>query len=474
MKKITLLLVALLTGVMSYAQITFESFNQEKIESSSRMYSIGEENFILINSEEYIVFSPDMKAVSKTTLDFEKKTVFISAYNSSDGGIIALFRVYKKKEERYTYTKVVISPNGKLTNTEILSSMDEERKARSAAYSITSPDGNLHAHFLFAMDKNNILNELVIFTMDNEGNIVSTRNVDPTFNNETFSFYKAHITNEGELYFAFSSTQKSKKKKDLQNISLHVLRVNEDGEEMFNLDDIEFGFMESMSMLMLENGNLFFGGFYSADPKNRVPGRFSVVFDMEREEFQQINMALLPGYEKHSLYNIYVLGMYEMENTVIMLGEEKRLIEYKDKDGTKRIYQAKNVLICPFGKDGEGMKDNAITKLNASPNHPTFIYSGVLKSGNNLYVLSNCHYKKELVGKGNKTVNTGSSFGKIGIRINVIAENGSIENKTVEAPNAGKYGFSRIIYTDDNNAFLLFGRPGFLNYEYRVRKVTLP
>ncbi|MDL2296797.1 hypothetical protein LJC68_06950 [Bacteroidales bacterium OttesenSCG-928-B11] len=474
MKRTILVLVTLMMGIMSYAQITFENFNQEKVQSVSKVYPIGEENFMIINNEEYVVINPSMKTVSKTTFNFEKKTVFVSAYNSSDGGIIAIFRVYQKKDELYTYTKVVISPDGKLTNTEVLSSMAEERKERNVARSITSPDGNLHAHFLFTMDKNNILKELVILIMDNEGEIVSTRNVNPTFNNETFSFHKAYITNEGELYFAFSSTQKSKKRKDLQNISLHVLRVNEDGGEMFNLDDIEFGFIESMSMLMLENGDMFFGGFYSADPKKRIPGRFSVVFNKEQGEFQNMSTALLSGYEKHSPYDIYVLGMYEMENTVIMLGEEKRLITRRDNKGNVTYeYYAKNVLVCPFQKDGEMLKENAITKLNKSNNHAIFLYSSALKSGNNLYVLSNCNYKNEKSGKGHKTVNTGGTHAKIGIRVNVIAEDGSIERKTVEAPNVEKYGFSHIIYSDENQAFLLFGKAQLFKYEFKVRKVTL-
>ncbi|MDR2980372.1 MAG: hypothetical protein LBV02_08050 [Bacteroidales bacterium] len=472
MKKTLLFITFLVASLMLQAQIKFSSFMPESVLYASSVVPIGEEDFIAINDESYVIFNSSLEVLSKNDFDFPKLTGFVSAYQGADGGVIALFRTYDKKEDAFNYLKLFFNENGEISNKEELTSISEKKKEGNVSRSITSPDGNLHAHFIFTLDKNDKLKELIFFIFDNAGTVLESRSINPSFVNESFSFYKALLANDGTLYFALSSKQSSKKRKDDTNEYIHILKVNEDGETFFNYNDFEFGYMASMHMIQLENNNLFIGGFYSADRKKNVPGRFGIVFDTEREEFLNINTELLRKYDKNTPFQLNMICIHEMENTVVMIGEEKRMIVKYTNQGYYYEWQTKDLVICPFEKNGEMLAEKIIPKHLKSAAQQLFVNAGVIKTGNELHIISNGIYKRHLAGKGEKIAALSTQHPKTGTIVYTVSETGTLESKKVDMPNAEKRGFVRVIYADEHQAFLLFGKGKFIHFDYKLRSVT--
>lgn len=480
MKKITLFISLFVLSVMVHAQVKFSQFGSESIDYTSVTHPIGEDDFIIIHDNSYVLFNNSLKKTVNVPLDFEKGTKFVSVYDWIDGGVVAIFRAYDKKSDEYTYTKIYIDASGTMVKSENLVSLSEARREGNVARSITSPDGNLHAHFIFALDRSNHLKELVILILNNEGNVVDTRNFTPKFSNESFSFYKAALGNDGTLYFAFTSKQQSKKKKGSTNECIHILKVNENGETFFDFDEFEFGYIASMNMVQLDNGNLFIGGFYSVEPKKNLPGRFGLVFDSQQENFSSMNARRLSKYEKTTPFDINVLDIREMESTVLMIGEEKRLIQRQTKDGVYYEWQTKDIVVAPFEKEGGIMPETHIVKHLKSAGWQLFVNSDVIKVGNTLGVISNGSYKNQLAGKGEKLVNMGGAHAKTGTVVYLVSEEGAITEKKLEAPNAEKRAFIHVLYADDNQAVLLYAKPkaGFLGaaslagFDFKLRRIA--
>lgn len=480
MKKIALFVTLFVLSTIGHAQIDFSQFGAETIDYAAIMHPIGEDGFIVVHDDSYVLFNNSLKRTVKVPLDFGKGTKFVSMYDWIDGGVVAIFRTYDKSVDEYSYTKIFIDAGGTMVNTENLASLSEARREGNLARSITSPDGNLHAHFIFALDKSNYLKELIILILNNEGSVVETRSFMPQFSNESFSFAKAVLANDGTLYFAFTSKQQSKKKKGNTNECINLLRVNENGETFFEFDEFEFGYIASMSMIQMDNGNLFIGGFYSEEPKENQPGRFVLVFDPQQENFSGMNARRLSKYEKTTPFDINVLDIREMESTVLMIGEEKRLIQRQTKDGIYYEWQTKDIVVSPFEKDGGIMPETHIIKHLKSAGWQLFVNSDVIKVGNTLGVISNGSHKNQLAGKGEKLVNVGGTHAKTGTIVYLVSEEGTITEKKLEAPNAEKRAFIHVLYADDNQAILLYAKPkaGILGamslagYDFKLRRVA--
>lgn len=480
MKKITLIISFILLCMMVQAQVNFSKLKAEQIEYTSVAHKIDGDGFIIFHDDSYVVFDHSLSKKAKVMLDCDKGTIFISVYDWVDGGVVALYRTYNKKEDEYTYQKFFINASGTIENTENLASLSEGRKEGNISRSITSPDGNLHAHFVFALDKSSKLKELIILTLNNDGDIVDSRSFTPEFDNESITFYKAILTNDGTLYFTLTSKQKSKKKKESLNECIHIIKVNESGVAFYNYDDFEFGFIGSMSLIQLTNGDLFIGGYYSEEPKKNLPGRFGLVFETENEHFSKMNYKRLSKYEKVTPFDINVLDIREMENTVLMIGEEKRYVVRQTKDGYYYEWQTKDIVVTPFQKDGRIMNETHIVKQLKSAGWQLFVNSDVVKIGNELGIISNSSHKNQLAGKGEKMVNVGGGHAKTGTVIYLVSEDGKMKQKKLEAPNAEKCAFIHVLYADDEQAILLYARsktgPIFVfnlaNFIFKLRKVT--
>lgn len=481
MKKILSSIVFVLFAVSMQAQINFSTFMNENISWGTKIHPIGEENFIIMGSESYLIIDPSMQViVPETKLDVPKNSQLLSIYDGVSGGVVAIFRLYVKKEDRYTYSKIIINDDGTIIGNDDIAAVGETKRESSTIKTITSPNGNMHANFIITLDEKKFLKEFIIFILDNEGNITQERTFSPQFANNTFTFHRAYLNDNGTLYFAFSSQQKEKKRKSGTNETFHLLRVDQSGEQFFDLEDIEFGYIENVGILEMENNNLFLGGFYYTDRKKNLPGFFGVIFDTEREDFGTLQSKKIDKFVKPTSSWVNYLGLYEMDNTILLLGEERLVVERRTKDGYYYIYYANEVIICPFDKSGETLTESRIIKGLSSINHQYFLSSSVIQKDNSLYVISNCSHKNELAGK-QKGYNLSKGHAKTGTTIHTVSEDGNVEAKKLEAPNLEKMAAIGIVYKDENQVILLYGRPKITiggvyhptGFHFKLRKITL-
>lgn len=481
MKKVIIILSLFLLNQMVYAQLDFSQLGTDAIEYTSVAHAIGEDGFIIFHDDSYGIFNKSLKMTVKVPLNFDKGTKFISVCEGVDGGVVAIYRTYNKKEDAHTYQKVLINTDGTIKSTENLASLSEAKREDNLSRSITSPDGKLHGHFIFTLDKSNKLKELIILTLNNDGDIVDTRNFTPQFNYEFIAFRKAILTNDGTFYFALTSRQKFQRKGDMKE-SIHIIRVNESEVAIYDFEEFDFGYIATVSMIPLENGDLFIGGFYSEVLKKNknLPGRFALLFDTESEYFFNMKSEKLSKYEKPITLDVNVLDIREMENTVLMIGEEKVLVHRHINGGTYYEWHTQDIVVAPFAKNAGLMPETYITKRLKSPGWQFFVNADVVKVGNTLGIISNGSYKKHLSGKGEKMVNVVGAHQEIGTIAYLVSEEGKVKEKILEAPNAEKTAFIRVLYSDDSQAVLLYGRsksapftPTYIGgFEFKLRRVT--
>ncbi|MDL2309325.1 hypothetical protein LJC68_00730 [Bacteroidales bacterium OttesenSCG-928-B11] len=487
MKKINSLLAFFFLSITTLnAQFNFSNFLDGSVHPETQIHPIGDDKYIVVECNTYTIVDKNLSVISKDELNLSKHSELVSMYGTENGSVFAIFREYDTKNEFFFYLQFHFNPEGKLVKNEELPSFEEKKKERNYSYSLTSGNGNFHAHFIFTMDKDDFLKETIVYIFDNQGDIIENRNFTPKFNNNIFSYHSGCLTDEGLLYLLFSSKQNSKGENSDKNETFHILKVNENGEELFDYNDFEFGNISSAGILQLEDDNFFISGFYTDAPQKNATNFFSMIFETEKETFNLVQTGALKEFENHTLsalekktdmlypFTFNICGIFEMENTILMIAEEKRVIISNDKTIPSPQYNTRNILIFSFEKSGDIVNYNGIVKHHYNVVKDYFVNAGVLKHDNNLYILSNCIYKNHISGKELKPVNV-TLPSKVGLQIFTVSEDGEIINKKLMAPIPEKCVFSEILFTGDQTVLMRY--VGFKNagtsYDIKIRQAFL-
>ena len=283
-------------------------------------------------------------------------------------------------------------------------------------FAASSPDGSKFAVVIVAPDRYFRTSCIYYFIYDNAGNELRYDMIAPATGNNRFTVHDIAINHRSELNILLQTT------KGKDNI-IQLFRSTPD-ETTYITETVDFGSINSMKMLRLQNKEIFVGGYYNAGGK--TAGFFNLVFNPDKNAFTHKNSAPFefkgdPSYDGFTSADYLVKCDYLFElpdKIVMMLGEqyttyqqhgEKSAMAYKHLAnniyGNKFTLTGNNLGVVKVQRhltansgsllsqreEGERIGSSVLGEKTSAPKIPTLTNLGLsyapIVKGNNVYVL---------------------------------------------------------------------------------------
>lgn len=284
-------------------------------------------------------------------------------------------------------------------------------------FAAVSPEQSKFAVVLVAPDANYRTNNFYCFVYDNAGNELWNEKFTPSsLSGSRFTVHDIAVTRRGEILLLVNSLKG-------KNSLIQLFNCKKDS--IFSVDEpINFGPINSMKMLRLQNKEFFIGGYYNAQGK--TVGFFNLVFNPDKNAFTHRNHDTFEfkGGDTYDGFNeadylITCDHLIELpDKIVMMLGEqyityqqhgEKSALAYKHL--TNNIYGNKFTLtgsnlgvvkvqrhltansgsLIALREEGERIGNSVLAEKTSAPKIPTLTNLGLsytpIVKGNTVYIL---------------------------------------------------------------------------------------
>lgn len=354
-------------------------------------------------------------------------------------------------------------------------------------FAAQSPDGTKHAVALMAFPKK----EMPFFHVliyDKSGNELAHSTFTPKISGTQYDYQDMVVSNEGEVTLLLRSAEK--KGKNIQNTSIHIAIVSNDGEVTeYRVPAASFGEIHSSKLLLMKNGKRFIGGYYGETASKPSTGYFSYIFDPTTEDIVDEHHYALPSEQcaKNQImlvmnfhYKIMAHNIFELDNgNIVMLGEHRAWCRCTQQTGnmvsTYYAQRTSDIVYQTFNGAGESDDSRMIRKLQIANSgsapqelESSFNYGhsyedlglsfSAFQRGNNIYLVYN-NNANDPDGESHIDV---LSYGKSCIRFTTISENGEAEKKSIRKCDVKKNFFQTIWMVDENNVYFgTEGKPGY-------------
>lgn len=313
---------------------------------------------------------------NKTTLDFDDITVNIPARYQFVGSInreeemLAFYMCDDPKAGTISLYSAHLNKLAKAvgaTGKSIVSFLSENRDYPTFNTAV-SPNGDYYAITFQILDKKSVLKNLYAVVLDREGKVVWKREITPNFQNPDFFSDNMQVSNDGTVYLpAYSMTIKNN---SATNENLHLIQVK---DKLFNMNtvSVDFGSVQSIKALILKNGDVFVGGYYSQSyEKNHdeAIGYYGYRYSPETGSYTVTERTAFPAnYREKKVpalialvlanqqYEISCDYLFELDNgNVVMTGEHRFCRSVTGANNMKTyVHLNKNILVTTFHPDGK-------------------------------------------------------------------------------------------------------------------------
>lgn len=162
-------------------------------------------------------------------------------------------------------------------------------------YTAVSPDNSKFAVVFIAPDVNNRAPYFYCFIYDNTGKELWYDKFIPNIAGNKFFIHDIALTHKGELVLLINSA-----KAKSSNIQLFFCKQG----EITSVDEpVDFGFVNSMKMLRLQNKEIFVGGYYSATQTGKTIGFFNLIYTPTRTSSHNATTTLSSSRTNLSMTN---------------------------------------------------------------------------------------------------------------------------------------------------------------------------
>lgn len=440
------------------------------------LYPAGEDGYISLGyaSISLVGKNAPMKEI---TISIPKGYFYITSFDNEEE-VFALYSSYGKKEDAYNINLVRYSKSG--THFEfkpkVIASVYTENRDKVKEYFSISDDKSKIAYSVIVTDKKSMFKNLFSMVLNQDGEILWEKSHTPTFNNSTFYIDRSVVSDDGEIFFCVRSDNPNTRGSAATDETLHLMKIDEDGFELFK-SDVTFGYIKSMDLKLLKNGDIFIGGYYSTTYKASATGFFSTIFDMKKLLFTPIyNKSIadeLTLKNPNIPYSILMRAIREMDNgNILMFGEEQLIVRTQTSQGTSTTYNSQAIFCHAFSRTGEEISSNTIIKKQVAvhPQAYALISFGVLQKENEIYLLMNDHidnYGADVQKK--KNLNFEMSAKKAVTALHKITSDGEITAEILDKPEGKNLFLSEILYSSENKAVLLYEKRN----NFRGKTITL-
>jgi len=347
-----------------------------------------------------------------------------------------------------------------------------ENKDKVSRYFAKSEDGSKIAFSMLLTDKKSVIKGIYTIVMDNSGEVMWKSSQDISFENSTIYIHDMVISNSGEVYFASISRNINNRGNIADSETCVLMKIDENGNEILS-QNVEFGYVNSINLKILKNGNIFMTGYYSKEVKDNAIGLFSMFYDTKTEtlgEFTLRNLEkfvtdkkggnLLAGMRSNSSFTLICRDIYELENgNIVLLGEQKLVFTVRDQSGTYYVHHYKDIFYHQFSPTGEEVQFQKVDKYETY----TSSYSTTIRTFNSFQAKNDIYFlytdieanhsksKPEVVRPfaANNLVKACTVVAK-------ISDDSSLTTKVINKRTETKQLYSGLLYNNDNHALLFF------------------
>lgn len=321
------------------------------------------------------------------------------------------------------------------------------------------------------LDKKSSFKNLYMVVMDNSGQVLWQKEVNPSFSGPDFSIEDFQVDNQGNVYMpAYSLVAKGARS---NSEFFHLIQVTAEDMSM-NTEPVSYGFIHSLKAKVLKTGEVMVAGYYADNAKSTSNdnGFLFYRFNPTTSTYSMNkNVDFGPGYKEHyalavstnklgnQQYYITCEYLFELDNgNVVLCGEQKYIKQIQNYNGQTIgwIFLTGDILTSTITPDGTS-QFQLITKCQAAnmmhcPGdfHDAFVSYTAFQHQNEVSFLYNedkdnvpypgkrqvCTFRLPLMGKGFRGVAT------------TLSENGEISQKTLlSSENTGQL-LNRLLFSD--------------------------
>lgn len=246
-------------------------------------------------------------------------------------------------------------------------SYNVEPKTISSAYFAESNDKNHFSICITTFNPQKSIENIFVVVYNNQLEIEWMEVFKPDFKNKQTEISDFKVANSGKALLLLNTFNAEKRKQYNHELQLVSMFQNNDFTKFTAITD--FGIIQSMKLLMLQNGKYFVGGYYTEKQNATSSGYVTYTFD-PRKEREVVNVyvnkfkdtykereatGFFPPAKPNPEYNVKCDYLFELPNDfVVMLGEQ--FLENKTVDPKKEIttytYFTKNLFYHQFALDG--------------------------------------------------------------------------------------------------------------------------
>lgn len=351
-----------------------------------------------------IRINEEVNSITKTSFNIPLDYSYITSFEN-DIEVISLYSTFDKKSNEFILYKCVLNKESQRLafDPEKLASFELSLRDGRFYYVADSDDNTKHSLTLLITNRKKEFTGLYTMLMNEEGEVLWGSTQMPAFNGQTFDVEDVQVTNDGEVIMGVRSCTLNPRGTHSSNENIHVITVSEDGMDMVT-QEVSFGAVKDMAMKIMSNGNLFFGGYYSSVYKDPATGVFSVVYDREKKQFNDLSNRYLTDLikddkkirvfgnrQKNSKFDLACRAVHQLDNgNIALMGEQALLIIVVDSKGLYKYYYHRKDIFCHyFSPDGEEIRTHTIPKYQLSVGTTVPISYDSFPIENNIYVVYN-------------------------------------------------------------------------------------
>lgn len=298
--------------------------------------------------------------VSEIRIDIPDDYVFKGFYEG-ESDLYAIYSLWDRKSKTYT---MYINSMGKDQPTaawdpqKLITVVAEKRDDIYAFVSI-SPDGKKAAVSVILANKKGNMKGSSVMVLGEGGETLWDNAFDPTFSNPTFFIADMVVSNKGEVYIgAVSYANETRKTRD--NETVHLYEISNDDVKVLD-EKVGFGHICNGKLLIKQNGEVAWGGYYNNYLNEKAKGSYMFVFEANVSGLKNSSSQKFPaeyfndskttlGALKGEKMSVEVNELYEFKDgTMVLLGEQREMTirTVTNKNGmttTYYIFHARNIL----------------------------------------------------------------------------------------------------------------------------------
>ncbi|MCL2596901.1 MAG: hypothetical protein FWD66_04430 [Paludibacter sp.] len=420
----------------------------------------GKFHYFIVDEKTLLKADESLKKITPVTLDkkFDAESL-TNFYAENVAGLICL----EHNKNDFVIKKVIVGDKG-LNETELLTISASKSDDYQADFS-TSPDKKTKMIALTIISSKKELKSTFIFVINNQGDIIWSKNFEPNFDNKTLNFSDMRVDNDASVYVLATSFTKKVKK---CNLTLFKINKNEDIDEKISIP-VNFNRIGTMRMLVLSNGNIFVGGYYTEaneynfDNSIKDLGTFSYVFDgqtLEKQNFKTktLEESIPKGITSKQAYTgdriKNIKGIYETTDGKVTMFAEEYIVEYSKYYPTNFMHG--NVFIQSFDLNGNYENSSILFKNQIASIADFLVSFNVLINGDNLILIYNDNAKNDLSANKPKPKRFLAYRYKKGQTVACIIKNGLVGKKQaiINGKNEKRIFYNAVRQLDNKEAII--------------------